>query len=258
MKMTKTLVTGCSWTDRNYKSRFHPEIDTSWKKWDEYVGDLFGWDILNVAESGASNDRMLNRALESIYENDIERCVVGLTEWCRFTLPNNIVANTNLFLRDKTYTLKPNQQRALDFFKIYPFDTPFQKQLIQNNLFEIYRFIDICIHKNIEVIMFQMLNSLELYKYFCSDKEWIELVDVMMSNKYFNKIEKMLENNYNVKVLGWPFVQDLGGETINGLFQNHKDEINWLISSIDGHPNEKGHKQIAKIFTGWYNDDTTN
>ena len=256
--MSKTIVTGCSWTDRNYRSRFHPELDTSWKKWDEYVADEYKWNIVNVGQSGAPNDYMLDRAIESFYEHNVERCVVALSEWGRIMLPNGLGANPSIFLRNSVHPLKINQKKALDFFKVYPFDLHFQKQRINDNLYKLYRFIDICVEKDIEVIMFQMLHSIELFKELGTIKEWIELNNVMMDNKYFNKIEDLLETNNKVKVLGWPFVHDLGGLCVNHVFDNHKDSKQWIISDDDGHPNEKGHEVIAKLFIEWYNDGTPN
>ena len=227
----KTIVTGCSWTDRNYKSHHLPDIDTSWKKWDEHLGDSYGWDIINVGQSGAGNDYILDRALEVIHDNDsfeggsnIERCVVALSEWARCMLPNGVGVNPGLMtsvFNDNgelhPRKLKLNHQTALKFFEVYPFDERFQKQRVKDNLYKIYRFIDTC-----------------------NDKD---------------RIEQLIRDNHNVKIMGWPFNPPMGGSCMLDDLQKEMKNGTWAIDTTDGHPNAMGHEVISNLFMKWYSSE---
>ena len=52
------LVSGCSFTDPNMRSTFHPEMDTSWPKWPELVAKELDMDCVNLAISGSGNERV--------------------------------------------------------------------------------------------------------------------------------------------------------------------------------------------------------
>ena len=41
--MKTLLAVGCSLTDKNFTSMFHPELDCSWPKWPEVVGKKLGF-----------------------------------------------------------------------------------------------------------------------------------------------------------------------------------------------------------------------
>ena len=265
----KTIVTGCSWTDRNYKSHHLPDIDTSWKKWDEHLGDSYGWDIINVGQSGAGNDYILDRALEVIHDNDsfeggsnIERCVVALSEWARCMLPNGVGVNPGLLTsvfddngEMHPRKLKLNHQTALKFFEVYPFDERFQKQRVKDNLYKIYRFIDTCNDKDIEVIIFQMIPALEAFKDFCSTKEWLILNNMLLNDPYFARIEQLIKDNHNVKIMGWPFNPPMGGSCMLDDLEKEMKNGTWAIDTTDGHPNAMGHEVISNLFMKWYSNE---
>lgn len=254
MKSKKTIVSGCSWTDRNYSSWWHPELDTSWKKWDEHVGEHYGWDIINVGTSGAGNDVIIDRALDMIYNignTDVDRCILALSQWQRFSLPNNKFINPNLLKwKDKKRPIRSTEE----LMKLHPFNDHFHACMVNNILFMLYRFIDICIIKNIEVIIVQMISSTENFKAFTSDSMYYNLNNRMLTNPYFTKIEVEANNNKNVKLLGWPFSTDLGGLNIKYLLDKRMPKDRWKVSNQDGHPSAEGNKEIANIFTEWYND----
>lgn len=255
-KNKKTIVSGCSWTDRNFSSWQHPEMDTSWKKWDEYVGEYYGWDIINVGKCGASNDFIIDSTLDVMYNvgyTEVERCILALSQWQRFTLPNRGFINPNLLKwPDKQM---PNQTLAKQFFELYPFNNHFHTCRVEDVLFMLYRFIDICITKNIEVVVLQMIPGLEGFKDFNKKTDnYFRLNNNILANSYFNKIEVEASNNKNIKLLGWPFNTDLGGLNIQHLLNTRMPKDKWKISNQDHHPSAEGNKEIANIFTEWYDD----
>jgi hypothetical protein len=65
--MKKILIAGGdSFTDKNYKSHIHPEIDTSWPKWPELLAEKLDMKCINVAKSGYGNDYIYESVLETI------------------------------------------------------------------------------------------------------------------------------------------------------------------------------------------------
>ena len=245
MKTRKTIVAGCSWADRKYKSRHLPDLDTSWKKWDEYVGESYGWDIINVGLSGASNDVIFEKALKAIYNNDVERCIICLSEWGRFITPSGWVGNPMTALIDPR--AKPKNEEIVKFLELFPFNHGMQRQRVRNILFDLYKLIDICDMKNIEVVVVQMIDSIENFQLFCSNKEYVDLNNMMLDDPYFERVEES-----NAKIMGWPFVKDLGGYNVQNLLQKGGHGESLVISTYDRHPNEKGHKEISNIFMKWY------
>ena len=242
MKIKKTIVAGCSWADRNYKSRHLPNLDTSWKKWDEYLSESYDWDVINVAKMGSSNDYIINEAIKQIHNNNVERCVVALSDWGRCTLPSGYTINPMTSLVQPKD--KPKNPQAVKFFETYSFNHHMHKQIVKDTLFKLYCLIDLCEMKNIEVIVIQMIDSIENFQLFCSNKEYVNLNNMMLDDPYFEKIEES-----NAKIMGWPFVKDIGGFNIKHLLEKGED---WAISKDDRHPNAEGHKEIANIIMKWY------
>ena len=60
------LVSGCSFTDKNFVSDYHPEIDTSWPKWPELLAEKLNMDCINLGKMGAGNEYIYISLLEQI------------------------------------------------------------------------------------------------------------------------------------------------------------------------------------------------
>lgn len=256
MKSKKTIVSGCSWTDRNYSSWQHPEMDTSWKKWDEHVGEYYNWDIVNVGKSGACNNYIIDSTLDVMYNigyTEVERCILALSQWQRFSVANQKFVNPNLLKWPDKHNVRGNE-KAVEFLNLYPFDHYFHHCRIHDILFNLYRFIDICVTKNIEVVVLQMIPGLEDFQNFNSKNDYFRLINNMLSNPYFTKIEVESNRNKNIKIMGWPFSKDMGGFHIKNLLDERIPNDEWKISKEDHHPSAEGNKEIANIFTEWYDD----
>ena len=65
--MKKILLTsGCSFTDRNFESDFHPDMDTRWPMWPELVAKKLNMDCINLGQSGAGNEYIYFTLLDEI------------------------------------------------------------------------------------------------------------------------------------------------------------------------------------------------
>ena len=64
------LVSGCSYTDKNFKSIFHPNLDTSWDKWPEILAKKLNMNCVNLGYCGSGNDYVYSSLLDYIVQNN--------------------------------------------------------------------------------------------------------------------------------------------------------------------------------------------
>ena len=62
----KLIVSGCSFTTKDYVSSTYPDIDTSYPKWPELLAEKLDMDLVNLAFSGMGNRGILLTLLEAI------------------------------------------------------------------------------------------------------------------------------------------------------------------------------------------------
>ena len=70
--MKTLLAVGCSFTNKNYKSDEHPEMDCSWPKWPEIVGKKLGYEVVNLGTNGHSNDNIMRSAQDYMAEHKVD------------------------------------------------------------------------------------------------------------------------------------------------------------------------------------------
>ena len=154
----KTILSGCSWSNRNYFPRIHPSYDTSYPKWDELLQDYYDWDVVNVYGDALGNVEIIKRAIKQIYTCNTTRCIIALSQWYRFSTPgdNRFNPNTNknvVWDNDVSEEQKAKHQkwtnRHDDYFNIIPFDDNTKKCLVEETLFQLYVLMYLCSHKNI-------------------------------------------------------------------------------------------------------------
>lgn len=78
------LVSGCSWTDKTFKSDFHPTLDTSWKKWPELLGHILDMEVVNLGKCGQGNEYIYSSLLDYIVgmsEKDRNRIGLVIPAW---------------------------------------------------------------------------------------------------------------------------------------------------------------------------------
>ena len=70
--MKTLLAVGCSFTSKNFKSKVHPEIDCSFPKWPEVLGNKLGYNVVNLGLSGNSNDRIFKTTQDYLVNNKVD------------------------------------------------------------------------------------------------------------------------------------------------------------------------------------------
>jgi hypothetical protein len=106
--MKTLLALGCSFTDKDFHSTVHPEMDCSWPKWPEIVGEKLGYNVVNLGECGNSNDRVFKAAQDYLIENNVDIICALWTSPSRLNLHDSYKVNWN------TISARSSMFRAAD------------------------------------------------------------------------------------------------------------------------------------------------
>ena len=214
------LVSGCSYTDKNFKSIFHPNLDTSWDKWPEILAKKLNMDCINLGYCGSGNDYVYSSLLDYIVQNN-ENLGLVIPGWTR--------AVRRSYTKNKVrFNLRWDTHGDMDYF-------------IKRSLRYYYSFQQVCKSLNIP---FKQIHILDPYESAIGEEKRKNLseyttkkeaIKMFMSNSYFDKID---EKNF----IGWPVEPKLGGFSMWDKLDNNKH----FISEEDRHPNAEGQKIIAE------------
>ena len=75
------LVSGDSFSDKDFQTHIHPELDTSWPKWPELLAKKLDMECVNIAASGAGNDYIYEALLDTIQNIDKDRIGLVIAAW---------------------------------------------------------------------------------------------------------------------------------------------------------------------------------
>ena len=249
--MTKIIVSGCSFSDQEYKyyigneekGVYDPEapdwlIGYPYPIWPEIVADEYGLELINCSTSGSGNDQIIDDAIKSVIEHpDAKIMLIGLTQWFRVSIgPYKF----NFEFLNKRWTNLPDESitkwtlRAFEGEVTY--DNLPRRKLVERTLSSIYKLIQICKLKNIRLYIFQLLESFNRPRHYAFRKG-------MLNDIHFSAIEGHLDDP-DINLIGWPFNPVLGG--FNTLDEIKYFESPWQISETDAHPNEIGMEKIAE------------
>lgn len=250
--MYDTVVSGCSFTDPNFKSLKAPHIDTSWPKWPELLGNEMGWSVLNVAGSGYSNERICEEAIEAIRENNnIKRCIIAGTCWTRFAIfgwnfmwdfiiQQETGGEVMKWWGDEDPETNPIYlKQTRDLKEIVRLVGVKEKNAYRHNLKKQLYALDylrlVCKQRNIELYFFQML----------------PIINHLFIDRY--NIKRQVLNSYEYKTMKGEckFIKRYDSVRENNIilksFSDKKlrDE-DLRVSEYDHHPNKLCHELIAQ------------
>ena len=228
--MKKILLTsGCSFTEKNFKSLFHPDMDTNWPMWPEVLAKKLDMECINLGLSGSGNEYIYSTLLDEIVKRDnIGLVIAGWTQsqrsdWCK----------SEVWLNKPMHYNKSKKGEVVDN-DIYA--------CLNKSLRYYYSLQEVCKSKKIPFKQFQMLHLFRGYTYDSKTgihdlkvEDRIELLEYIMNSSYFDKID----DNF----LGWPTDPNLGGYN----FQQKVLSENTQVSKEDAHPNAKGQEMIAEF-----------
>lgn len=243
--MKKILIaSGCSYTDPNFKSEFHSEMDCSWPMWPEILSEKLDMECVNLGQSGQGQEYIFNSLTDTIASmSDYDRNRIGLVipAWAR--------SQREDFQVD-WFEPRWKHQRWTHNGDVYYFIRKTLRYWFQLQVFcELY---------NLPLKQVHMLNFLRFGK--DEVPEWYrhslpnakKIYHVFMSSPY---IEKLKKENF----IGWPNISDALRNSDWNEMESHDllwpctalnnicldKKSNVRISELDLHPNKLGQEVIA-------------
>jgi hypothetical protein len=246
MKRKVLIASGCSFTNENFRSDFHHDMDCSWPKWPELLAEKLDMDYINLGHSGAGNPYIYASLMDQIVKMDPDDIGLVMPAWSQ-------AQRKDIKVRDvwKHLDVVRNHFYSKD---IAIFGD--MKGRIEDSVLMYYSLQEICKSKNIPLYQFQMLGLGDGFDWVPNNKDFKyqgpadeyftaatkSMQRVIYDNPYYNAIE----DNF----LGWPTYKFLGGYNFKGDVLEgdiESEKIKWEISDIDVHPNAAGQIKIAEF-----------
>jgi len=255
--MKYLIVSGDSFTDPRFQSTSHPEMDTSWPKWPELLAAKLGMRLINLAQGGKGNEFIYSTLQDHIMRMP-NKDEIGLV----------IAAWSQCQRRDY------QKGNYYEYRKRGSFQSWFDKRIdsegdisywVQRSLRYYAAFETLCERYNIPYVHTQMIDLYALY-----------LDGIIVNNfgkegflpseknlGYTGKFEEDEENIFKLilsydtiltpsKFIGWPLTKKLGGWPLNAeVFGEGGNEMPYIISKIDEHPNAAGQVKLAEAVYDW-------
>lgn len=254
----KLIVSGCSFTDPDFISDHHPELDTSWPKWPEILGEKLGMEVINLGRCGAGNEYIHASLMDKISTMDKSEIGLVIAAWSkseRRDWQDGLIKSRRSRLQHRGRWTNKRIDDLGDThyfinrsFRYYyslqcfceRFDIPFKHfQMIElYTAKETYLDSESLPWKNAKNHKEKMRYNRVLKAHNDAIQKAQHTKDslqtTMRMNPYFTKI-----NNF----LGWPLIHELNGWTMQERTIGWDEE--YRISDDDAHPNSDGHKLIA-------------
>jgi hypothetical protein len=236
------IVSGDSFVDRKFRSAAHPEMDVSWPMWPELLAEKLDMRLINLGKSGQGNEYIYSALQDTIEEfkdkNEIGMVVVGWSqcfrmdyqdvggEWCTERI--NPYSDVFGWVK-KSLRICKSLEYMCEHYNI-----PY----VQTQMIPMY--IDWLrgLPPTDQAIMFEgkdMIGDRNEYPGDAVEDEESLLKILIDHDNIIN------HNNF----IGWPISKKLGGYNLS-LETIGLQGSPYVISEYDGHPNEEGHKRLAK------------
>jgi hypothetical protein len=236
--MKYLIVGGDSFSDKNFRSTDHPDLDTSWPKWPEMLAEKLGMKCINLAVGGKGNEFIYSTIQDQILsmhnKDEIGLVVAAWSQAQRRdwqlgqydTNDNEISIPTRNWREDKI-----DVRGDLLYF--------IRRSLRYYSAFEI-----LCKRYDIPYMHFQMIDMYTEYLHGrfkgqsagsvnCSESEILKII---------MKYDTTLDTS---KFIGWPCTEALGGSPLNRIVFGEHNMNQFVISEEDSHPNADGQVVIA-------------
>ena len=268
--MKTLLAVGCSFTNPNFTSRAHPEMDCSWPKWPEIVGKELGYEVVNLGKDGSSNDNIMRSAQDYMAEHKVDMVCALWTEPFRLNIHDVYHSNwyTSLKVDNGEYAGHKTSWLGWDIINtkniaqilMHDYNHP---RIANEQLRYIYTLDMIGKFHNVPVYHMHgcSLWKREIYRVF-SEVLGDNLTEKQIHSKFKIWLHSYITSPYfsildkQTNIWGWPFYRELGGEL--PLRDHMILEFNNRISEKDGHPNAKGQQLMANKYLELIEQNATN
>ena len=239
--MKYLICSGDSFTDHYWRSTEHPEMDTSWPKWPELLGEKLNMKVINVGSGGQGNEYIYS-TLHDVIESIDDKSEIGLViaGWSQCYRRDYQTGNSKDHLMrwhsdaiDKRGNILGWVKRSLRTFKSFEY---------------------MCKYHNIPYIQFQMIPLFMDHlrghchkKYYDSRYNGIYEEDIQYILKTMLYYEKILDTT---KFIGWPGYEDIGCFALNDKVlgvgtMEEQNAYGFIVSEKDEHPNAAGQVKLA-------------
>ena len=255
--MKTLLAVGCSLTDEKFESMAHPELDCSWPKWPEIVGKKLGYNVVNLGESGNSNDAIFKSAQDYIIDHKVDMICALWTQGHRLNIHDMININWTWSFMDKEIVSSGDCLQK-DVFNKDEFSRllRYKHTALANEYLRYIYMLDQLGKYNNNIPVYHMQGLRGYYPYGSSTRVKAhtmrkEYATAFLDSPYFSILDKQ------TNIYGWPLLQELEGSIyIDGpkALASHTWKemqaltLKYRISDKDSHPNAPGQKIIANRF----------
>lgn len=244
------LVSGDSFSDKDFQTFIHPELDTSWPKWPELLADKLNMECVNIAKSGAGNDYIYEALIDTLQNIDKDRIGLVIAAWSQ-SQRRSWQESKNLIWKNSRVDVKG------DVF-----------YWVKRTMRYWYSFQVLCERYNLPYKQFQMISLFQGWLNGLFQNDWEVAQNKKNPDPTFierhiypgdkEKDEKILssmilkyENIIDTKnFIGWPALKVLGGYHLEEKTVRKKDGTaieGMTISKEDAHPTAKGQEKITEF-----------
>ena len=272
--MSYLLASGDSFTDFNFISCIVPKYDQLFSRWPDLLGKQIGIsEVVNVGKSGASNTFIFNKCYDEISKRKPKLVCVLITDWSRHSVFDSYFCDVvNLISTEYIASMgqfPPGISSLSDWLdgdeiplamaKWLWANELSVKDIVNNNMREIWLFQNFCQHNNINYIIMSAMDPVRvqqlhfLNKYSANDQGIADLsnyIKEILKSPHTDKLDKGT-------LLGWPFFKEIGGYSVSSNLwdsANEKNQKVYIHQEGDNHPNGLGHQIIADMFYKGYQD----
>ena len=229
--MSKLIVSGCSYTDNVYTSRF------GFTTWTELLAEKLGMECINLGSCGSGNEYILSSLMDMMFKKEIGLMIAMWSEPTRIDFEITISRQdsykpewTHVNMR-RNADSAPWRDEAKEIFQKENVGT--LPAMICKGMRAFYTFQTMMEVHNIPYLQIQGCSP-------CHHQDEYIIMKQFFLNQYFLK---MNENTF----VGWPILSALGGTHIDQVLDDiDPDRKKLRISEEDTHPNEEGHKVMAE------------
>ena len=212
----KLIISGCSFTNLNYRSLHHPDLDCSWPKWPEILADKLDMDLICKAMSGAGSEYIYSTITDELLSHNKSNIGLAIVAWSSSERFDYMKKGTWANLVESPYG-------EYEYF-------------INKSLRYYYAFQLFCEYHSIPYKHVQMIPI---------SRKWMDDYNIdtekntIIASPHFHELSS---DNF----IGYPIIPAFGGYSIQYKLTNDwKETNNFAISDEDAHPSENGHKMIA-------------
>ena len=275
------LASGCSYTDKDYKSN-DPNITADWPMWPEIMANNLNLKCVNTGKCGQGADHIFDSIMDNIatYGNRIDTIAIVWSTADRipffdFTLNPIVECNVDEIMKSNGGVdpfswmddigigrISKNYMNSAHFGTKKSY-----KIMIQNPLRKMLAIVEICKAKNIKFVMIQGLLYMDTYSLDSMISRGIlnkqsglsptDCANLFMKNPIFGQLEK-----HKKHIIGWPFLPKFGGYVYDDIRFGHLKLPNrtisgpddYYISNKDKHPNKLGQELLSDLFMEKYKE----